>query len=107
MLVQVDAGVPLVEEHELRGAVRDAGARADALAGRAILGKPDEPDGDVRSRLQRVLRHQPRIERLLARARLENDAPREPAEELVHVGGRVQRKESLAERDPGHVRASG
>ena len=70
-----------------------------SLAG-AILREPDESDGHIHSRLERVLRHQPRIEGLLAGSGLEDDRPREAAEEPVHVGGLMQRKESLAEGDP-------
>ena len=72
-----------------------------SLAG-AILGKPDEAHGDVHSRLERVLHHQPGIEGLVARAGLEDDATTGIVEEPIHIVGVMQRKESLAKRDPGH-----
>jgi len=98
-LVQTEARLPGVEQDELRTAVREEGSDAHVIAGRAILRQPDEAHGDIPPRLQRVLRDEPRIERLLARAGLEDDTPRKGPEELIHISSGMQRKESLPERD--------
>src|SRR5580765_2756050 len=84
--------------------MHDAGAGGRAIAGFAVLREPDEPDGHIDAGFEGALGREPRIERLVAGPGFEDDAARESVDEPVHIGGRVQRKESLAEGDPWHVR---
>src|SRR5262245_36873776 len=99
----MEQGALFMEQEQLRTAVGGARQCAHAIACRTIFGEPHKSYGDVHARLECLLRHYPRIDGLVARSGLEDDRPPKAIEEPVHVVCLMQRKESLAERDPGHL----